>query len=139
MLSLLINYTRAPQIALPENQPQFSQMTKGQYWFSKTKLSDRYEMLCYGILKTFCSMAKGMDLIFSLFSPTLARGCLLAYCRTYNAFFMDLPVSSFMFHLSLLTTKNVNLVVALLHNAILNHPYFSLVIEKIKNFKTSRD
>jgi len=38
--------------------------------------------------------------------------CFLAYCSTYNAFFMDLPVSSFVFHASLMTMKSVNLVVA---------------------------
>jgi len=36
----------------------------------------------------------------------------LAYRSTYNAFFRDLLVSSFVFHSSLLTVKNVNLVVA---------------------------
>jgi len=35
----------------------------------------------------------------------------LAYCSTCNAFFRDLPVSSFLFHSSLLTVKSVNLVV----------------------------
>ena len=37
----------------------------------------------------------------------------MAYRCTCNAFFWDLPVSSFMFHSSLLTVKSVNLVVAL--------------------------
>ena len=37
---------------------------------------------------------------------------LLAYRSMYNAFFMDLPVSSFVSHSSLLTAKSVNLVVA---------------------------
>ena len=37
--------------------------------------------------------------------------CLLAYRNTYNAFFMDLPVSSFVFHSSLLTAKGVDLAV----------------------------
>ena len=36
--------------------------------------------------------------------------CLLAYRSTYNAFFMDLPVSSFVSHSSLLTGKGVDLV-----------------------------
>ena len=35
--------------------------------------------------------------------------CLLAYRSTYNAFFMDIPVSSFVSHSSLLTGKGVNL------------------------------
>ena len=37
--------------------------------------------------------------------------CLLAYHCTYNAFFMDLTVSS-VSHLSLLTAKGVDLVIA---------------------------
>ena len=46
--------------------------------------------------------AKAMGLIYSLFD--VAR-CLLAYHSTYNAFFMDLPVSSFVSHSSLLTER----------------------------------
>jgi len=38
--------------------------------------------------------------------------CLLAYHSTYNTFFMDLPVPSFVFHSSLLTGKSVDSVVA---------------------------
>ena len=38
--------------------------------------------------------------------------CLLAYCSMYNAFFMNLLVSSFVSHSSLLTAKGVELVVA---------------------------
>ena len=37
--------------------------------------------------------------------------CLLTYRSIYIAFFMDLPVSSFVSHLSLLTEKGVDLVV----------------------------
>ena len=51
--------------------------------------------------------AKAMGLIFSLFDVAL-----VAYHSTYNAFFMDLPVSSFVSHSSLLTAKCVNLAVA---------------------------
>ena len=40
-----------------------------------------------------------------------AERCFLAYHNTYNAFFMDLPVSFFVFHSSLLTAKGDNLVV----------------------------
>ena len=40
-----------------------------------------------------------------------AERCLLAYRSTYNAFFMDIPVSSFVSHSSLLTVKSVDLVV----------------------------
>ena len=36
----------------------------------------------------------------------------MAYHSTYNAFFMDLPVSSFVSHSSLLTAKGVDLSVA---------------------------
>ena len=38
--------------------------------------------------------------------------CLLAYRSMYNAFFMDLLVSSFVSHSSLLTVKGVDLAVA---------------------------
>ena len=38
--------------------------------------------------------------------------CLLAYRSTCNAFFMDLPVSSFMSYSSLVTAKSVNLAIA---------------------------
>ena len=55
-------------------------------------------------------MGKAAGLIFSLFN--IAYMCLLAYCNTYNAFFMDLPVSSFVSHSSLLTVKSVDLAVA---------------------------
>jgi len=44
----------AHEVKSPENQPQFSQMTMGQYWLGITKLSDQPEMLsksCYVILK----------------------------------------------------------------------------------------
>jgi len=39
------------------------------------------------------------------------KRCLLAYHSTSNAFLRDLPVSSFMFHSSLLTVKSIDLVV----------------------------
>ena len=38
--------------------------------------------------------------------------CLLEYRSTCNAFFMDLPVSSFVSHSSLLTGKGADLVLA---------------------------
>ena len=38
----------------------------------------------------------------------------MAYRSTYNVFFMDLPVSSFVSHSSLLTGKGVDLAIA--HN-----------------------
>ena len=54
-------------------------------------------------------MAKATGLIFHC---STSERCLLAYCSTYNAFFMDLPVSSFVSHSSLLTVKGVDLAVA---------------------------
>ena len=70
--------------------------------------------------------AKATGLIFYCLMLLQPNMCLLAYRRIYNAFFMDLPVSSFVSHLSLLTAKVVDLVVAsdgfFLNR---NHPYFS--------------
>ena len=45
-------------------------------------------------------MAKATGLFLSLFDQDM---CLLAYHSMYNAFFIDLPVSSFVSHSSLLT------------------------------------
>jgi len=66
-------------------------------------------------------IAKAM--FFSLFDIHLLqpKRCFLPYRNTSNAFFRDLPESSFVFHSSLLTVNSVNLVVActwwlLLHN-----------------------
>ena len=57
--------------------------------------------------------AKAMGLIFFTVPTSLQpERCLLAYRSTYNAFFMDLPVSSFVCHSSLLIAKDVNLAVA---------------------------
>ena len=53
-------------------------------------------------------MAKAMGLIFSLFDVTSARQVPFGILQ-YVAFFMDLPVSSFVSHSSLLTGKGVNL------------------------------
>ena len=72
-------------------------------------------------------MAKDMDSIFSLFDVASVLEVPLEYCSMYNAFFVDLPVSSFVFHSFLLTVKSLNLVVAhdgLLCIMILNRPYF---------------
>ena len=41
---------------------------------------------------------KAMGLIFSLFDIALTQEVPLAHCSMYNAFFMDLPVTSFAFH-----------------------------------------
>ena len=54
-------------------------------------------------------MAKAMGLIFSLFDVASARQVILAYHSIYNAFFMGLPMSSFVSHSSLLTGKGVDL------------------------------
>jgi len=46
----------AYKVKSPENQPQFSQMTMGQYWLGKTKFADQPQMLsksCHGTLKIF--------------------------------------------------------------------------------------
>ena len=60
-------------------------------------------------------MAKAMGLIFSLCDVASAGhvpfGIPQYVVTTYNAFFMDLPVSSFVSHSSLLTAKGVNLAV----------------------------
>jgi len=52
-------------------------------------------------------MAEGTNSIFSLFN--VLRG---TFWHMYNAFFMSLPVSSFVFHSALMITKSVDLVVA---------------------------
>ena len=57
-------------------------------------------------------MAKATDLIFHCSTSLRPERCLLAYRSTYNAFFMELPVSSFVSHSPLLTEKSVDLVVA---------------------------
>ena len=65
------------------------------------------------IVQTSSITAKAMGLIFFHCTGSLQpEMCLLVYCSTYNAFFMDLPVSSSVFPSSLLTTKSVNLAVA---------------------------
>ena len=53
-----------------------------------------------------------MALIFSLFDIASAQEVPLVYHSTYNAFFMDLPVSSFVSQSSLLTAKSADLAVA---------------------------
>ena len=56
---------------------------------------------------------KATDLIFYSLTLLWPNRCLLTYRSTYNAFFMDLPASSFVSHSSLLlTAKGVDLVVA---------------------------
>ena len=63
--------------------------------------------------KRYSIMAQAMGLIFSLFDVASAQEVyLLAYHSMYSAFFVDLPVSSFVSHSSLLTAKSVNLAVA---------------------------
>ena len=54
-------------------------------------------------------MAKAVGLRFSLFDVTSARQVPFGYRSMYNAFFMDLPVSSFVSHSTLLTGKGVDL------------------------------
>ena len=49
---------------------------------------------------------------FMNFYELWSKRCLLAYHSTYIALFMDLPVSSFVSHLFLLTVKSIDLAVA---------------------------
>ena len=57
-------------------------------------------------------MAKATGLIFSLFDVASVGHVLFGIPQyVYNAFFMDLPVSSFVSHSSLLTAKGVDLTV----------------------------
>ena len=56
--------------------------------------------------------AKATGLIFSLFNITSAREVPFGILQYSNPFFMDLPVSSFVSHSSLLTVKNVDLMFA---------------------------
>ena len=57
-------------------------------------------------------MAKATGLFFHCSTLLRPERCILAHRSMYNTFFMDLPVSSFVSHLSLLTAKSVDLVVA---------------------------
>ena len=57
-------------------------------------------------------MAKATGLIFHCSTSLQPDRCLLAYHSTCNVFFMDLPVSSFVSHSSLLTVKSVDLAIA---------------------------
>jgi len=61
------------------------------------------------------TMAKAKGLIILLFDVTfsLAERCLLPYHCTYNAFFMNLLVPSFVFLSSLFTVKSVDFVVGM--------------------------
>ena len=56
--------------------------------------------------------AKAMGLIFHCSTLLQPERCLLAYHSKCKAFFMNLPVSSFVSHSSLLTAKSVDLAVA---------------------------
>ena len=56
--------------------------------------------------------AKATGLIFHCSISLQPDRCLLTYRSMYNAFFMDLPVSSFVSHSSLLTAKSVDLAIA---------------------------
>ena len=56
--------------------------------------------------------AKVTGLIFHCLISLWPDMCLLAYRSMYNALFMDLPVSSFVSHSSLLTANSVELAIA---------------------------
>ena len=66
--------------------------------------------------------AKVTSLIFSLFDITSAQWH-TTVDTMHSQFLMDLPVSSFVSHSSLLTAISINLAVASLRNV--NRPYFS--------------
>jgi len=74
------------------------------------------------------TMAKATRLIFHCSTSLQSKRCLLAYCSTYNTFFMDLPVPCFVFHSSLLTAKSVYSVFA--------HDGFLFVTEKFRILHT---
>jgi len=57
------------------------------------------------------TMAKATGLIFCCLTLLQPKRCLLPYHCTCNAFFMDFPRPSFVYHWSLFTTKSVDLVV----------------------------
>ena len=56
--------------------------------------------------------ANTTGLVFHCSTLLRRERCLFEFRSMYNVFFMDLPMSSFVFHSSLLTVKSVNLVVA---------------------------
>ena len=56
--------------------------------------------------------AKAIGLIYHCLTLLQPDTCHLACHSMYNAFFMDLPVSSFVSNSSLLTAKGVDLAVA---------------------------
>ena len=72
-------------------------------------------------------LAKASGLIFSLVDIASAQEVPFGIPQYVHAFFRDLPVSSFVFHSSMLTEKCINLVVA--HDGFLcvlrNSLYFS--------------
>ena len=71
--------------------------------------------------------AKDAGLIIRFSTSLRPDRCLLAYRSMYNAFFMDLPVSFFVSHSSLLTAKSANLAIARdgFPSCNRNCPYFS--------------
>jgi len=75
---------------------------------------------------TMTKAMHGLD-YFCCLTSLWSNRCLLAYNSMYNAFFMDSPVPSSVYHSSLLTVKSVDSVVA--HDGFLfvtkKFPYFS--------------
>jgi len=67
-------------------------------------------------------MAKATGLIFSLLDITSAQEVPLLHTPVHSAL-MNLPVSSFVCHSSLLTAKHVDLVMA--HDGFISQQYFS--------------
>jgi len=59
------------------------------------------------------TIAKATGLIFCCSMLFQSEGCFLPYCCTITAFFVDLPVPSFVSHSSFLTAKSVDFVVGM--------------------------
>ena len=111
----------------PKNQFRFSLMTMRQLGKTSLQIDPKCfqqaatEIIKRNFLVTDCLMpsdksnlimAKAMARSFHCSMSLQLDTCLLAYRSTYNAFFMGLPVSSFVSHSSLLTVKGVDLAVA---------------------------
>ena len=73
-------------------------------------------LACAESLEIVCYLAGGDEIFGAIKTHYLCLGCRAIWEENsqlfYNAFFMALPVSSFVFHSSLLTANSVNLVVA---------------------------
>ena len=99
------------EIKSPENQPQFSRRgfepSSSLLFFVLSIFSKFFTIATKKKQKNMNLMRKATCFCLTSLQP---ERCLLAYHSTCNAFFRALPVSSFVFHSSLLTVKSVNLV-----------------------------